>query len=99
MEREAGYSGEYRRRMLERSGQLKEEAPAVSFFLIRFYICLALFLAFCLLDYTKARFYSVDSERVVAEIQEDGLKELDFSSVDLKEMAAGLLKSIHISEE
>lgn len=92
MAKEMVHGGEYRRRMLEKSGQYREEEPtAVSFFLLRFYLCLALFIGFCVLDYTKASIYTYDSRKVVAEIQADGL---DFESA-----MAGIRESIRITKE
>lgn len=100
MAKEATHGGEYRRMMLERSGQYREEGPtSVSFFLLRFYVCLALFIGFCIFDYTKASVYSCDSRRILSEIQRDGIENLDLESLDLKEAAAGLWKSVRITEE
>ena len=85
--------------MLERGGaQREEEPPAVSFFLIRFTVCLVLFLGFCMLDYTRASVYHLDSREILAKIQENTLGELTFHDLDFKAATADLWKSVRITE-
>ncbi len=73
---------------------MAESEEPVSFFRIRFYICLCLFLCYVILDYTKASVYEVDSARIYAEVQRDLTAE-----VDLQEPLARVLDGIWVSEE
>lgn len=73
---------------------MAEPEEPVSFFRIRFYICLCLFLCYVILDYTKASVYEVDSARIYAEVQRDLTAE-----VDLQETLARVLDGIWVSEE
>ena len=60
--------GQYRQMLLAQQGhRMAEPEEPVSFFRIRFYICLCLFLGYVILDYTKASVYEVDSTRIYAE--------------------------------
>lgn len=87
--------GQYRQMLLAQQGHRTEDSEEpVSFFRIRFYICLCLFLCYIILDYTKASFYQVDSERIYAEIQKDLSADLN-----LEEAIARVLDTIWISDE
>ncbi|NBK92687.1 hypothetical protein D5278_12010 [bacterium 1XD21-13] len=87
--------GQYRQLLLAQQGhQMAEPEEPVSFFRIRFYICLCLFLCYVILDYTKASVYEVDSARIYAEVQRDLTAE-----VDLQETLARVLDGIWVSEE
>ena len=87
--------GQYRQMLLAQQGhRMAEPEEPVSFFRIRFYICLCLFLGYVILDYTKASVYEVDSTRIYAEVQRDLTAELD-----LEETFARALDSIWVSEE
>lgn len=87
--------GQYRQMLLAQQGHMTADPEEpVSFFRIRFYICLCLFLGYVILDYTKASFYQVDSARIAAEVQRDMTTELD-----LEETFARALDTIWVSEE
>lgn len=73
---------------------MTEPEEPVSFFRIRFYICLCLFLCYVILDYTKASVYEVDSARICAEVQKDMT-----AKMDLEETLAKVLDGIWVSEE
>ena len=81
--------GQYRKMLLEHQGQRTEEEQPVSFFRIRFFFCLCLFVGFLILDYTGASLYSVDSSRICAEISKD-MK----ANLELKETFSQMLDSI-----
>lgn len=65
--------GQYRKLLLEQRGQAPEaeEPSGGAFFRIRFYVSLCLFVAYVILDYTKASVGTVDSSRIYAEIERD----------------------------
>ena len=65
--------GQYRKLLLEQRGQASEaeEPSGGAFFRIRFYVSLCLFVAYVILDYTKASVGTVDSSRIYAEIERD----------------------------
>ena len=87
--------GQYRQMLLaQRSVKTAEAEEPVSFFRIRFYICLCLFLCYVILDYTKASVYEVDSARICAEVQKDMT-----AKMDLEETLAKVLDGIWVSEE
>lgn len=87
--------GQYRQMLLAQQGhRIAEPEEPVSFFRIRFYICLCLFLCYVILDYTKASFYQVDSASIYAEVQKDMTAEMD-----LEETLARVLDGIWISDE
>lgn len=81
--------GQYRQMLLEQRGQRTEEKEPVSYFRIRFYLCLCLFIGYILLDYSQTSVYSVDSSRICAEVSRDMTAELK-----LEETWAKLLDSI-----
>lgn len=85
--------GQYRQMLLAQQGyrQAEPEEP-VSFFRIRFYICICLFLCYVILDYTKASIYEVDSTRICTEVRKDLTEDLD-----LAEALGKALDSIWIS--
>ncbi|MCI9681857.1 MAG: hypothetical protein HFI26_10775 [Lachnospiraceae bacterium] len=86
--------GQYRQLLLAQQGhQMTEPEEPVSFFRIRFYICLCLFLCYVILDYTKASFYEVDSARIYAEVRKDLAADMD-----LEETLAHMLDGIWVSE-
>ena len=88
--------GQYRQMLLEQRGQITTEEPEpVSFFRIRFYLCLCLFVAYMILDYTKASIYSVDSSRIYAEISKDMTAELQLEDA-WAEMMNSITKEIYI---
>lgn len=87
--------GQYRQMLLAQQGhKMAEPEEPVSFFRIRFYICLCLFLCYVILDYTKASVYEVDSTRIYAEVQRDLTAE-----IHLEETFARALDSIWVSDE
>lgn len=87
--------GQYRQMLLAQQGhRTAEPEEPVSFFRIRFYICLCLFLCYVILDYTKASVYEVDSTRICAEIQKDLTEDLD-----LEETLSRALDNIWVSGE
>ncbi len=71
--------GQYRKMLLEQQGQMipEEESSGGIFFRIRFYVCLCLFAAYVILDYTKASVGSVDSSRIYAEIERNMTENFD----------------------
>ena len=87
--------GRYRRLLLEQRGQApQEEEPSAGwvFFRIRFYTCICLFVAYVILDYTKASVVSVDSSRIYAEIERDLAEDFD-----LEEAWSKAVESVWIS--
>lgn len=88
--------GQYRQMLLSQQGHrsVADTEEPVSFFRIRFYICLCLFLAYVILDYTKASFYEVDSARIAEEVQKDLTEDLN-----LQETLAKALDGIWVSGE
>lgn len=87
--------GQYRQMLLAQQGhRIADPEEPVSFFRIRFYICLCLFLCYVILDYTKASIYQVDSAFIYAEVQKDLTAEMD-----LEETLARVLDGIWISDE
>lgn len=82
--------GQYRQMLLEQRGQIRaEEEEPVSHLRIRFYLCLCLFVAYVILDYTKASVGSVDSRRIYTEISKDVTSEWN-----LQETFAAMINSI-----
>ena len=71
--------GQYRKLLLEQRGQAPEaeEPSGGAFFRIRFYVSLCLFVAYVILDYTKASVGTVDSSRIYAEIERDMTDEME----------------------
>lgn len=71
--------GQYRKMLLEQRGQMipEEESSGGIFFRIRFYVCLCLFAAYVILDYTKVSVGSVDSSRIYAEIERNMTENFD----------------------
>ena len=69
--------GQYRKMLLEHQGQRTEEEEPVSFFRIRFFFCLCLFIGYLILDYTDTSFYSVDSSRICTEKIKNMTENLD----------------------
>lgn len=97
MAKTQSHGGEYRRMLLEQRGQrgqTMEPESAAGFFRIRFYVCLCLFIAYVILDYTKASFYTLDSSRIYAEIQRDLTQDLD-----LEEAFSQVMDSVWVSDE
>jgi len=86
---------QYRQMLLEQQGQRAEEEEPVSFFRIRFYLCLCLFAAYMILDYTKASVYSVDSACIYEEIGRDMTEELDLTQAWTQVMDS-ITKEIYI---
>ena len=87
--------GRYRKMLLEQQGQApQEEEPSAGwvFFRIRFYTCICLFVAYVILDYTKASVVSVDSSRIYAEIERDLAEDFD-----LEEAWSKAVESVRIS--
>ena len=88
--------GQYRQMLLEQRGvKVTEEPEPVSFFRIRFYLCLCLFVAYMILDYTKASFYSLDSSRIHAEISKDMTAELQLEEA-WTEVINSITKEIYV---
>ena len=87
--------GRYRKMLLEQQGQApQEEEPSAGwvFFRIRFYTCICLFVAYVILDYTKASIGTVDSSRIYAEIERDMTDE-----IELREAWSNAVNSVWVS--
>ena len=86
--------GQYRKMLLEQRGQAPEteEPSGGAFFRIRFYVSLCLFVAYVILDYTKASVGTVDSSRIYAEIERDLAEDFD-----LEEAWSKAVESVRIS--
>lgn len=87
--------GRYRKMLLEQQGQAPQEEESSAgwvFFRIRFYTCICLFVAYVILDYTKASVVSVDSSRIYAEIERDLAEDFD-----LEEAWSKAVESVRIS--
>ncbi|MCI8416146.1 MAG: hypothetical protein HFI33_01380 [Lachnospiraceae bacterium] len=96
-------TGQYRKMLLEQQaygayhtypGVDSEGALGVVWFRIQFYISLILFLAYVMLDYTGTTLYSLDSDRILAEIQKDMTHELHIDA-----LMADIMEQIEITEE
>lgn len=87
--------GLYRKMLLEHQGQRTEEEEPVSFFRIRFFFCLCLFIGYLILDYTDTSFYSVDSSRICTEISKDMTENLDLKET-FSQMVDSITKEIYI---
>lgn len=87
------HGGQYRQMLLEQRGQSEpQETGGGIFFRIRFYICLFLFAAYLILDYTGASVGPVDSRRICTEIERDITKD-----VRLQEAWSKAIQSIRVS--
>lgn len=87
------HGGQYRQMLLEQRGQSEpQETGGGIYFRIRFYICLFLFVAYLILDYTKTSVGPVDSRWICTEIEKDLTKD-----VRIQEAWSKALHSIHIS--
>lgn len=98
MAREAG---QYRKMLLEQQSNRIRRTDAdwewetgFSWGRIRFYVSLALFLAYVFLDYTGAAVYDMDSSRILAQIQKDMTQELH-----IDDLLARLLDQVEITDE
>lgn len=87
--------GQYRKMLLEQRGQAPEteEPSGGAFFRIRLYVCICLFVAYVILDYTKASIGTVDSSRIYAEIERDMTDEME-----LREAWSNAVNSIWVSD-
>ena len=88
--------GQYRKILLEQRGEApsEEEPSGGAFFRIRFYICICLFVAYVILDYTKASVGVWNSSRIYAEIEKDLTAEFD-----LKEAWSKAVDAVRVSDE
>ena len=86
--------GQYRKMLLEQRGQAPEteEPSGGTFFRIRLYVCICLFVAYVILDYTKASIGTVDSSRIYAEIERDMTDE-----IELREAWSNAVNSVWVS--
>ena len=88
--------GRYRQMLLEQRGQKTvEETEPGSFFRLRFYLCLCLFIAYLILDYTKASISSIDSSRIQMEISRDMTAELDLEET-LQQVMNSITNEVYI---
>ena len=87
--------GQYRKMLLEQQGQRTEEKEPVSYFRIRFYLCLCLFMGFLILDVTKTSVYNVDSSRICAEISKDMTENLELKET-FSQMVDSITKEIYV---
>ena len=85
--------GQYRKMLLERRAPETEEPSGGAFFRIRLYVCICLFVAYVILDYTKASIGTVDSSRIYAEIERDMTDEME-----LREAWSNAVNSIWVSD-
>ena len=87
--------GQYRKMLLEQRGQAPEteEPSGGAFFRIRLYVCICLFVAYVILDYTKASIGTVDSSRIYAELETDMT-----DGMELREAWSNAVNSIWVSD-
>ena len=88
------YGGQYRRFMMEQKGE-RESNEYKSFFYIRFYFSLCLFVAYMILDYTKTSIEFLDSRYIYDGICQDALTEFPFDD-ELSHMIDSITKEIYI---
>lgn len=88
--------GQYRSLLLEQRGQIpaQEESTGRIWLRIRFYVCLCLFAAYVLLDYSNATIASWDSERIFREVERDYTEQLN---LDLEQVLSRAASTIRIS--
>ena len=88
--------GQYRQLLLAQRGQAPalEEPAGRIWQRIRFYVCLCLFAAYLLLDYSQASIASWNSERICREVERDYSRQLDF---DLEQVLSRAVSAIRIS--
>ena len=98
MAREAG---QYRKMLLEQQTNHMQHPYSgsewhtdFSWEWFRFYVCLALFVGYVLLDYTGGSIYELNSSQILSEVQKDMTQELH-----LDQLLAGMLEEIEITEE
>lgn len=94
-------SGQYRQMLLERQERGRYgsfagsgEDSEIPWFRIRFYVSLALFLCYVLLDYTGMKLHTLDSAGILAQIQKDMTEDFHVDT-----MLARMMDQIEITEE
>ncbi len=94
-------SGQYRQMLLERQERGRYgsfagsgEDSEIPWFRIRFYVSLALFLCYVLLDYTGMKLHTLDSAGILAHIQKDMTEDFHVDT-----MLARMMDQIEITEE
>ena len=88
--------GQYRSLLLEQRGQIpvQEEPTGRIWLRIRFYVCLCLFAAYVLLDYSNTNIASWNSERICREVERDYTEQLN---LDLEQVLSRAASTIRIS--
>lgn len=73
--------GQYRSLLLEQRGQIpaQEEPTGRIWLRIRFYVCLCLFAAYILLDYSGKTIASWSSVKILQEVEKDYSENLNFN--------------------
>ena len=96
MKKSERQGGQYRQLLLAQQGQApaSEEPSGRIWLRIRFYVCLCLFAAYILLDYSRANVASWDSERICREVERDYSRQL---SLDLEQVLSRAASTIRIS--
>ena len=96
MKKSERQGGQYRQLLLAQQGQApaSEEPSGRIWLRIRFYVCLCLFSAYILLDYSRANVASWDSERICREVERDYSRQL---SRDLEQVLSRAASVIRIS--
>lgn len=88
--------GQYRSLLLEQRGQIpaQEEPTGRIWLRIRFYVCLCLFAAYVLLDYSNTNIASWNSKRICREVERDYTEQLN---LDLEQVLSRAASTIRIS--
>lgn len=96
MKKSERQGGQYRQLLLAQRGQIppQEEPDGRIWKRIRFYVCLCLFAAYVLLDYSSAHIASWDSERICQEVERDYSEQL---GLDLNQALSRAASAIWIS--
>lgn len=86
--------GQYRQLLLAQRGQApaQEEPVGRIWIRIRFYVCLCLFAAYMLLDYSHANIASWNSERICQEVERDYSEQLGFNLNQVLSQAASAIE-------
>ena len=96
MKKSERQGGQYRQLLLAQRGQVPvSEEPAGRIWIrIRFYVCLCLFAAYVLLDYSDTNIASWNSERICREVERDYTEQLN---LDLEQVLSRAASTIRIS--
>ena len=96
MKKSERQGGQYRQLLLAQRGQApaSEEPSGRIWLRIRFYVCLCLFAAYVLLDYSQANVASWNSERICREVERDYSEQLN---LDLNQLLSRAASTIRIS--